>query len=300
MTNPASVNETKLPTGARLWWPKALILSAINWPIDFYPRLTKDGKFRTRPTETLIAEHVEATKGWDQLASLDAADLDGAIALARASLDEAKSQTEYQDQKATRLLTVTTFLSALSAGLYAAFTTAHPIAGIRGDGAWAFRWQLAAHLTFVAFVVAAIGGMLITFHATRTRFKYPPHATAKKEGGPTRSYLFFREMIGVTPAGWADSFVTRGSPDQPAAALKADLKVEYLKNYVGEAYLVAAKTADKLRYLEPAQSLLAWALRALLLFVVLIAIINANWPSVSSKPTRVEGGGEAVPVRIVR
>ena len=300
MTDPAPENEPKLPTGADLWWPKALILSAFNWPIDFYPRLTKDGKFRTRPTETLIAEHVKATEDWGQLASLTGAELDDAIALAKASLDEAKSQTEYQDQKATRLLTVTTFLSALSAGLYAAFTTAHPIAGIRDDGCWAFAWQLAAHLAFIAFVFAAIGGMLITFHATRTRFKYPPHATAKKESGPTRSYLFFREIIGVTPAGWAESFVAGGSGEKEGVGLKSDLKVEYLKNYVGEAYLVAAKTADKLRYLEPAQSLLAWALRCLLVFVVLIAIINANWPSGPSKPTRIQGGGEAVPVRIVK
>jgi len=49
----------------------------------------------------------------------------------------------------------------------------------------------------------------------------------------------------------------------------------YLSNYVGEAYLVAAKTADKLRYLEPAQSLLAWALRALILFVICVAMSQA-------------------------
>ena len=69
--------------------------------------------------------------------------------------------------------------------------------------------------------------------------------------------------------------------------LRPQLKEEYLKNYVAESYLVAAKTADKLRYLGPAQSLLAWALRCLLLFVVLIALIQALVPKPSAAPTDV-------------
>jgi len=300
MTESSSkAEETKLPTRAKLWWPAALLLSFVNWSVDFYPRLTSGRRMRSVKTEAIIAQHVEATTDWARLKATRE-ELDDAIALAKASLDEVKAQTEYQDQKATRLLTVTTFLSALSAGLYAAFNGAHPMAAIWSDGPVAGWLQVGAHLAFLAFVVAVLGGMLITFHATRTRFKYPSEATAKKESGSTRSFLFFREVIGVTPTGWAQSFVAAAA-DGADVTLRTDLKVDYLKNYVGEAYLIAAKTADKLRYLEPAQSLLAWALRCLLIFVVLIAVITAKWPAAGSKPTQIEGtAGKPLSVKVVR
>jgi hypothetical protein len=211
--------------------------------------------------------------------------LDDAIDLAKASLDEVKAQTEYQDQKATRLLTVTTFLSALSGALFASFSGNYPLR--MADGL-SVGWQAAlygAYGTFVLFVLAAVAGALVTFHATRTRFKYSKEATAKRQAGPTRSFLFFREMIGVSPQGWADSFVVA---KDGKALLRPYLKEEYFKNYVAEAYLIAAKTADKLRYLGPAQSLLAWALRCLLVFVILMALIQANIPRQPVAPTEVK------------
>lgn len=211
--------------------------------------------------------------------------LDDAIDLAKASLDEVKAQTEYQDQKATRLLTVTTFLSALSGALFASFSGNYPLRMADSLSAW---WRAAlygAYATFVLFVLAAVAGALVTFHATRTRFKYSKEATAKRQAGPTRSFLFFREMIGVSPQGWANSFVVARDGK---ALLRPQLKEEYFKNYVAEAYLIAAKTADKLRYLGPAQSLLAWALRCLLVFVILIALIQAYIPKQPAVPTDVK------------
>ena len=107
-------------------------------------------------------------------------------------------------------------------------------------------------------------------------------------------------MVGVTPTAWANSFVTPPKGATGKALLRPDLRVEYLKNYVNEAYLIAAKTADKLRFLEPAQSLLAWALRCLLVFVVLFTIVNANWQGPPTKPTQVEGpAGRPIPVKAV-
>jgi hypothetical protein len=297
--SPSGSPQQHLPTGAALKWPAALFWAIRNKPIDFYPRLIDGGVFKTRDDRTLIREHVDASEDWDAIK--DDPGLDKAIELAKASLNEAKGQTEYQDQKATRLLTVTTFLSALSAGLYAAFNTAHPIGAIYANGCLAAAAQIAAHVAFLAFVLAVLGGMLITFHATRAQFKYPATATVERQDASTRSFLFFREMVGVTPAAWANSFVTPAADATDKPKLRPDLKVEYLKNYVGEAYLIAAKTADKLRFLEPAQSLLAWALRCLLLFVVLIAIINAIWQGPSAKPTQVQGpNGRPVLVKVVQ
>ena len=160
-------------------------------------------------------------------------------------------------------------------------------------------------LVILAFVLFALGGALVTFHATRTRFKYPATATVAKQAGPTKSFLFFREIIGVTPAGWADSFVTVATvaDGKPAAVLRADLKIEYLKNYVGEAYLIAAKTADKLRYLQPAQSLLAWALRCLLLYIVLLtltqAMVKPTKPAPAAIKVEVVTAPQPLAVRVV-
>src|SRR5882757_8796303 len=46
---------------------------------------------------------------------------------ARETLDEVKGLTEYQDQKATRLLTIISFLSALAAALFARFSTVYSL-----------------------------------------------------------------------------------------------------------------------------------------------------------------------------
>lgn len=221
--------------------------------------------------EQLVAIQADAKAALQKMTAPELS-LDDAIDLAKTSLTEVKAQTEYQDQKATRLLTVTTFLSALSGALFASFSASYPLAlADRLDTGWRLV-LIGAYLTFVLFVLAAVAGALVTFHATRTRFKYSKEATAKRQAGPTRSFLFFREMIGVSPEGWAKSFVEVG---QGGPVLRPQLKEEYFKNYVMESYLVAAKTADKLRYLGPAQSLLAWALRCLLLFVILITLIQA-------------------------
>jgi len=291
-----TVGEAKVvKTKAALTWFGAICRSLVNWTVDFYPRLSRGTKVVSLKSPAIVAEMAEATKHWQALA-MDRDAFKDAIALAKASLDEAKEQTEYQDQKATRLLTVTTFLSALSGALFASFTAAYPLAMVKSTaGCW--QWVLiAAYVAFLLFVLSALSGALVTFHATRTRFKYPETATAKKQAGPARSHLFFREMIGVSPQGWAESFVSEGADGKPE--LSGTLKATYLQNYVGEAYLVAAKTADKLRYLQPAQSLLAWSLRFLLAFVVLLAVISANVDPQPPKPVTVALAPPGAPIPV--
>jgi hypothetical protein len=269
------LNTAKMRTGARLSSFGAIVRALCNADIDFYPRLgTK--KIESISSDAIIREIVEAMRPWKAIPPSDTT-LDRAIELARASLNEAKQQTEYQDQKATRLLTVTTFLTALAGAFFATFSGDYPLRTLGSVSGPPFYLLLATYLAFAMFVLSALAGALVTFHGTRTRFKYPSEATVDRQVGPTRSFLFFREIIGVSPTGWANSFVdVRDSGDQQSAALKGDLKVQYLQNYVSEAYLVAAKTADKLRYLQPAQNLLAWSLRFLLCYVVLLIAVTAS------------------------
>src|SRR3546814_8657086 len=66
------------------------------------------------------------SSGLSQL-SHDDSRLHDAVKAGRETLDEVKSLTEYQDQKETRLLTIITFLSALSSILFARFVASHPL-----------------------------------------------------------------------------------------------------------------------------------------------------------------------------
>ena len=75
--------------------------------------------------------------------------------------------------------------------------------------------------------------------------------------------------------------------DKPT--LRDDLRQRYFRHLVSETYLVAAKTADKLRYLEPAQSLLAISLRVLFLWLLLLAPVSILVPLTKppAQPTKV-------------
>jgi hypothetical protein len=268
-------------TGASLWMIGAFLRAFVNWPIDFYPRLARPD-MQSLKADAIVGDMVRAMQTWT--VSPSDPNLDKAIELAKASLQEVKAQTEYQDQKAARLLTVSTFLTALAGALFASFGSAYPLRYVANvEGLWG--WVLVgAYLSFLFFILSSLAGALVTFHATRTRFKYPAEATAERQQGPTRSFLFFREIIGVSPAGWAGSFCKNGVE---AGQELAHLRLGYLRNYVAETYLVAAKAADKLRYMQPGQSLLAWALRFLIVFLCLLATIQICVPATPATPTKV-------------
>jgi hypothetical protein len=165
-------------------------------------------------------------------------------------LDEVKALTEYQDGNATRLLTIITFLSALSGVLFGRLVDGYPFnlaLSRAGAPAWHTGLILFDYFGFAIFALLSVCGALITFHATRTRFRYPE----KLRLGPTKSFLFYRSIIEIPPAEWGRSFLASDDPSK----LVGNLKLRYFRNYVVESYLVASKVADKLRYLEPAQVL---------------------------------------------
>lgn len=286
------ITPSKVKTGAGLHALRATVLSFLDRPIDFYPRL--EAKVRSVPSDEIVNRFYNPKHGvmaaWAKIDPNDS-NLDKAVDLAKASLQEAKAQTEYQDQKATRLLTVSTFLTALAGAFFASFSTNYPLRNLQ-DQVGAEWWLLSAtYISFLLFILLSLGGALVTFHASRTRFKYPFEATVDSQSGRARSFLFFREIIGVTPEGWANSFVNVGeSTGTMTVEINPMLKVEYLKNYVSEAYLVAAKTAEKLRYLQPAQSLLSYALRCLIVYVMLLGyVLTCVEPTKPTpQPTEVE------------
>jgi hypothetical protein len=289
MTNPAIAQSTAVATGAtlgrgaaiwnELWWREA----------DFYPRVAQGGAISTVGTLQMVEEMEKASARWQRLDDNDA--LKSAIDLAKQSLAEVKAQTEYQDQKATRLLTVTTFLSALSGLLFSRFEDAYPIDTITSQPLGSAVLLGCCYGAFAAFVIISLSGALVTFHATRTRFKYPPYQTTEEQEKDPESLLFYGGLIRSRPRAWIKGWVTAGADRDPGdkPTLRDDLRQRYFRHLVSETYLVAAKTADKLRYLEPAQSLLAISLRFLFLWLLLLAPVSILVPSTKppAQPTKV-------------
>lgn len=291
---------------AALSWHVAVWHALWSRDLDFYPRVKDStGTIVSLDTKAMVKEYSDAAQDWTKL---KADDLEEAIKLARQSLDESKDQTEYQDQKATRLLTVTTFLTALSGALFTRFNDTYPLGSLWDRSCWATCLLVLGYAIFGLFLLTALAGALVTFHATRTRFKYPKQELAAREAGDPNSRLFYSGVISIRPRAWASTFVAAPAAGTDLAP-RDDIVQAYYKDLVGEAYLVAAKTADKLRYLEPAQTLLSASLKCLLLWLVLLPIIAlaldskkaVNPPlqvnvATSGQPIRVETAASSLPV----
>jgi hypothetical protein len=172
-------------------------------------------------------------------------------------------------------------LSALSGALFTRLEDAYPIDTIRIQPLGIAALVSGGYVAFAAFILASLSGALVTFYATRTRFKYPPYQTTAEQDKDPESLLFYGGLIRSRPRAWIKGWVVGGAADDPGdrPTIRDDLKQRYLQHLVGEAYLVAAKTADKLRYLEPGQNLLAISLRCLLVWLVLLVAIAAFVPS---------------------
>ncbi|WP_434733004.1 hypothetical protein NL154_16525 [Rhizobium sp. YTUHZ044] len=93
-------------------------------PFEHYPQVSQDGVVKHLETGLVM----ERASG--ELAQLKAPtkdSIEAPLKLARQSLDEVKALTDYQDGKATRLLTIITFLSAFSGVLFNRFSDTYPL-----------------------------------------------------------------------------------------------------------------------------------------------------------------------------
>lgn len=265
--------------------------------IDFYPKVMVDGSPILLTSNEIIEEFGNSSTHWSTLEGDDA--LDEALKLARDSLDEVKSQTEYQDQKATRLLTVTTFVTALSAALFARLADGYPSGKIAEQSWFIMGIVGTAYLLFGIFLMYSLFGALVTFHATRTRFKYKKHSHVSADTGPAPSRLFYQGIVKVRPSAWSRDFVgPKPAIGTEKPKLNAALKANYLADMVGETYLIACKTADKLRYLDPAQRLLATALKCLIAWILLLAVLAVLPHKKVTQPTTIKLAPSDAPIMI--
>lgn len=281
-----------------LW--RAFGRSLFNRPTDFYPRIRKaDGAIATLDTEAILKELGETSSGWKNIRTDEGEALKDATAFARQSLNEVKAQTEYQDQKAGRLLTVATIFSALAALLFQRFNDTYPVRPSLGARWWEIGLIGLTYFLFAAFAVSVLCGALVTFHATRTRFKYEEADEAAQDEGMPKSRLFYNPILQVRPSAWAQSFVRNGLRYSSVNPRLAQL---YFADLVGETYLIAAKTADKIRYLEEAQRFFARALNFLFLWLAMLAIssiaVGSTAPKADPAKVQIVEEGDAAPQQV--
>src|SRR3546814_8265081 len=102
----------------------AFVGAFLGRKLAHYPRFPDaDGNWRQVTDSEMMAR---VSSGLSQL-SHDDSRLHDAVKAGRETLDEVKSLTEYQDQKANRILTNIKFLSALSSILFARLVASHPL-----------------------------------------------------------------------------------------------------------------------------------------------------------------------------
>jgi hypothetical protein len=250
------------PPDATLTLTQALVGSFCGRDLSYYPRREK------------TAEKIDSTEMLEEIrTSLDAFEFDAGdltktadpkllLDRAKDSLEEAKKQTEYQDAKAARLLTIVAFLTAAVGTVFGKFIDLYPLHNGAAPVSETSLWVTATYLFFGIYLLLVAAGALVMFHAMSTRFVWPPDGSNLADKNDVVSVLFYQSIIRSKPEAWGKLF----------AGDKAKLMRTYYKNYATEAYLIANKVADKLRYLDPGQRLLNLSIRMLLcLFLLIIA-----------------------------
>jgi len=203
----------------------------------------------------------------------DAKEAEHHLAQAKASYAEAKAATEYQDHKTARLLTIMAFLTAAAGTVFAKMFDKLPLLPMT-----ALSWQsilvATVYIVFVLYFLMVTAGALISFHAMQTRFVTTKEAEVVSD--KMRSLLFFKQIASTEPAIWARSFL----------ATPRELVTLSIKHYVVETYLIAFKTSDKVRYLQPAQRLLQNAIKVLIAWTIILVMATSTVPMQDSGQAR--------------
>ena len=255
--------------------------------------MTGPGKRPSVSKRRADAEQAEIKKLAEQLQAWTVPEgaIDRVHDAARASFAEVKALTEYEDGKASRLMTVVAFLSAVVAAVFTRFATDYSWPGLSEMGLTP-GWLLpaATYATFLIYVLLVTWSVFRILDAIRPSFNLP---SSWKEAAASRqqpeSMLFYRGILGVTASDWGGNFAAMAGEDGQA------LKASYAKNYVMEAYLIAGKVAIKLAALEPGIRHLRWAMGVLLVFfglfgATLLAVEPTRVPVVHASHASVTGG----------
>src|SRR5260370_14289539 len=159
---------------------------------------------------------------------------------ARWSLETVTHLTEYEDEKANRILTAMAFLSALVGVVFAAVVQKCPASYVSQLGARGYCFSalalFAVYVLFPLYFLILAVGATMTVLAVRPSFRIP-----KTWDGAPASLLFYAKIVGATGKEWASAFAQRSS---------VEVDRQYLKDAVFESYLIAQKIRIKIRKLR--------------------------------------------------
>ena len=205
---------------------------------------------------------IEQLKGWSPQ------DVDAVLPLAKESLDTVTALTEYQDGKAGRIITGIALLSAAAGAVYAGMLKEVVSASTPLD-------IILFSCGFFVYAVFDAIGVFLLVRAISPWFHIPPHFRRQKNQpeGPPKSMVFGPAIAEASPEDWANAFKKDSTL----------LKIEYVKNYIHETYLVAEKVLRKYRRLSWAVCFVSVA-NALLLPLWLGYCLYLNMKMVMRKP----------------
>jgi hypothetical protein len=172
--------------------------------------------------------------------TVDQNDMPQLLAQTARSLDTVTKLTQYEDEKANRLLTAIAFLSAFVATLFATIPNRFPPGSI--DKLWNEGLHVRSMLLesdyglFCLYAVLVSVGVSMILYGVQPRFNLPKVPTSKK--GP-KSLLFYRFIIETVPEEWGKAF---------SGVSSHDLEMQYVKNSIVETYLVAQKIPVKIKW----------------------------------------------------
>jgi hypothetical protein len=162
---------------------------------------------------------------------------------AQRSLEAVTHLTEYQDDKANRILTAMAFMSAFAAVVFAVvpsrYSLAMPLILLRAGLLWEACLLFVLYGAFIVYALTLTIGVAFILHAVRPRFNVP--TAWKPDGSKPASYLFFEKITEVSPADWANAF---------ANAKENEILAAQAKNSVLETYLIADKIGLKMQWLS--------------------------------------------------
>jgi hypothetical protein len=178
------------------------------------------------------------------------------------SLEEVKHLTEYEDEKANRILTAIAFLSALAGAIFVALVPKNNKGALLSYNDW--NWSVwFYYVCFATFLILLACGTIFVVHALKPRFNIPSFWQKKPNSNSNQddpdSFLFFEQILKVGPEKWAKSFCKKNT-DQ--------LTESYIKCNIAETYLVSEKIRTKLKYLQPGVFILWLAVICLLIWFI--------------------------------
>jgi hypothetical protein len=194
------------------------------------------------------------------------------------TLDNVVHLTEYEDQKANRILTAIAFLSALSGVLFASLIPKYQDGTILLIQHWN-KSVLFYYISFAIYLLFLIVGATLVVFSLLPRFNNPASwKEGEKEPG---SLLFFEKILEIRPSMWVDYYKQRSLDE---------LREKYIKGNIAESYIVSQKIRDKLVALKPGVKSLNISVILLLLWLVSCFFMVYNSPIVvsSDSPSNVK------------